>query len=228
VNAAGRALYETEYARLRKSIELGGALVTLKKAEQQRPVLEQIIANGDTTLERAGDVGDPYLLSNTRMTIAAAQYDLANIEPSDAQRARRVAAGTRECVAAVKLALRSGTPMLPAEVLPWALVVLAGGLRAARGAESGPVQALMTGCANAIPNVFEQQKQGRIAGAQGLFQAQLLLRGAKQLSDSQDRTTVLARAAEVARDARRTLLGVGDRAAATQAKALLAEIERAR
>lgn len=225
VNAEMQALYKAEYARLRTSIDLGGTLVHLRQPQQQRPVLDQIILNGNTTLESTGAVADPYLLSNTRMTLAAADYDLASAETKDDTRARRITSGTRQCETAVKIALESGTTMLSMEILPWALVVLTGGLRAARGAERAPVQALMISCAEALPRMHEQMKSDRQLGARTLFEAQLLLRGAGQLTDPVERGVVLARAAEVGRDARRILLGAGDRDAARQAQALLAEID---
>jgi hypothetical protein len=223
-----QALAQAEYARLRTSIELGGTLVHLREPHQQRPVLEQIVENGSTTLERARGAADPYLLSSTHMTRAAAQYDLANIATGPEARAAKVAEGTGECFAALKIALGSGSTLVTTTMLPWALVVLTGGLRAAKGAQSDVVQAMMIGCAQAIPREHDRQKRARIEGARTLFQAQLLLRSALQLSDARERGVVLGRAAEACRDARRALLGAGDFTVAAQAKATLGEIERSR
>lgn len=217
-----RALCVAEYGRLQASIDLGGTLVHLRGPAEQRSVLGQIRANGLATIERVGAVADPYLLSHTHMTLAAAEYDLASIA-SDAARDGHVARGTRHAFDALKHALDSGTTVLSTAILPWALVVLTGGLRHARGADREAIQALIAGCADGLPREHDKQVRDRRTAARLLFEAQLLLRGAAQIVGN-DRSILLRRVADTAREARRTAVGAGDRRVSDQARELLAQI----
>ena len=219
-----RELCLAEYGRLRRSIDLGGMLANARRPDEQRPLLEQIIANGSSTIERAGDVADPYLMSHTYVSMAAAEFDLALAD--EGRRSEHVARGTRHVFDGLRLALGSGTTVVTMAILPWALVVVTGGLRAARGAESAALQRLMEGCANALPREHEKQQRDRADAARTLFEAQLLLHGARDL-DRRDRKTVLARATTTARDARRLALAAGDGRVSAQAKELIAEIAKA-
>lgn len=125
----------------------------------------------------------------------------------------------------MRVALASKAPFLSLKIVPWAMVVLAGGLRASRDGQVAPLQRLMASCAKALPILdLMARRQGR-AAARTLFRAQLLALAAERVADPVDRAVVLRRALAIARDARARALGAGAFAVAAQAKRTITTLE---
>lgn len=204
---------------------LGGSLIEQKDPAQRRAILEEIISNGEKTLDQLGDSANPHLLSHTHMTMAAARVDLANLETNEATRAELVHFGMEHCEIAIAVALGSGTTIVPATVIPWTMVVLTGALQTARGLQHQAIEAQLSTCVRELVRVFENQKQDRWKGAQTLFMSQCLAEGARSLENPSEREIVLQRALELGQGGLRMLLGAGDLEVARQARATIKEIQ---
>ena len=225
MNAEGRAPRATAYRRLVSARRLGAALARERQPARVRAALERIVSDGRATLREVGRVADPYLLSHTRLALAAAHFDLAALEEREARRAKRVAIATGHLLAGVRTALASGTTFLSLGILPWAMVVITGGLRVARGSERRRLGRMLVSCARALPKVQARQVRDRRSGARTLFRSQLLLVAGESARDGRARATIMRRAREVAGDALRRSLGAGDGPGARQARATRARIE---
>ncbi len=225
-DATGRARTVAAYERLWSCLALGGTLTRTREPARVRTILERILADGRRLLDDTRGSADPYLLSHVRMALAAASFDLAAVASDDIRR-ERVREGLDHALASVRAARASGTPMLPCRVLPWALVVLAGGLRVAEGHARELVAALIERCALELPKAEDERRRAWRDGARALFRSQLLFAGAERVADRGARTVVLRRALGRARQARRALLGGGDRSGAAQAKDAVARIDAA-
>lgn len=221
--ASGRARTIAAYERLRSCLALGGTLTRTPEPMRVRATLERIVADGERLLADTRGRSDPSLRSHVRMALAAASFDLAAGEREDARRAR-VKDGLGHALASVRVALASGAPMLACAILPWALVVLAGALRVAEGRERALVAALLERCALELPKAEAGRRRARTDGVRALFRSQLLLTGSERVADPGARKVVLARALVRARQARRSLLGGGDRSGAAQARDTIARI----
>jgi hypothetical protein len=220
------ARQEAAYARLAESRRIGGALTRTRDDLRVHAALTRVVANGRASLRELGDAGDPYLRSHTRMYLAAAHFDLAAMERGRERRIARVEIGLQHATAAIIAALRSRTPFLPVYVLPWALVVLTGGLRSAEGAQADRIRKLIASCSRAIPRVEAQKRRAQARGARILFEGQLLFTTAGEASDRRQRTAISRRASGLVWEARWALLGAGDLVGADQAKRTAAEIDR--
>lgn len=224
---ATQLLEDAAYARLKSSEALGGSLIGEKDSVRARAILEEIISNGEKTLDQLGDLANPHLLSYTHMTMAAAQVDLADLEPNEATRAELISTGVEHCGVALAVALESEATIVSTVVIPWTMVVLAGALRTAQGLQRQDIEARLLTCIQELAEVFEKQKLDRKKGAQTLFVSQCLLEGALSADKPSERKIVLQRALELVHDALRTLLGAGDFEVARQARATTSEIEAA-
>lgn len=225
-DATGRDRTVEAYERLRSCLAQGGTLARMREPARVHATLERIVADGERLLADTRGRADPALLSHVRMALAAACFDLAG-GASEVARGARVKDGLGHALAAVRAALASGTPMLPCAILPWALVVLTGALRVADGHDRALVAALIERCARELPKAETERRRARADGARALFRSQLLLTGAERVADRRARKVVLGRALGRARQARRSLLGGGDRSGAAAAKAAVVRIDAA-
>ena len=214
------------YERLGSCFVLGGTLLRVREPARIRAALEQIASDSRRLLDEVGADADPYLLSHVHMTIAAAQLDLAGLDDGPT-RSGRVRQGLDHALESVRIGLASRTPLLSTAILPWALVVLVGGLRAAQGEERRGLCALLERCARELPRAEAQRKRAQREGARALFRSQLLHVGAQAVVDPAARAVVLRRALDRASQAQCTLLGAGDRAGATRANETVTRIRSA-
>ena len=228
MDAGMLALRDASYARLERARTEATTLVRTRDPRRARASLTLILALGKRTLDEAAAVADPYLLSHVRMQMAAALFDLAVLETRPERRAKLIAAGTHGCRSAVRAALTSGAPGLSMKVLPWAMVVTAGGLRSAQDGQRAPLQRLMASCAKALPAIEALRRREAREAARELFRAQLMATAAERVTDAAQHGAVIRRAAEVARRARRRALGAGNGAVGKQAERTVRELEAAK
>lgn len=224
-NATMRAVREGSYQRLEEARAEARKLIATRDPRRARAALARIVRLGKRTLDEGDGIAGPSVLSHVRMQMAAALFDLAALEPDRERRAKLISAGARACDTSLRIALASGAPFLSLKIFPWGMVVLAGGLRAARDGQSMRLQRLMASCAKALPRLDAQARREGREAARALFRAQLLATAAEKVSDPAERGVVVRRAVEIAREARRRALGAGDFAVGKQAEATIRELE---
>lgn len=223
--ATMRQVREASYARIAAARAETATLIRARDPQRVRASLTQVARLAKRVIDETDGTGGPCLMSHARMQLAAALFDLAALETDRARRAKLLAAGTGECDTAIRVALASKAPFLSLKILPWAMVVIAGGLRASRDGQTGRLQRIMASCAKALPTLdLMARRQGR-AAARLLFRAQLLALATQRVADPIDRAAVLRRALIVAREAHRMAMAAGAFATAGQAKSAIAALE---
>lgn len=224
-DAALRRVREASYARIAAARAETAKLIRTRDPQRIRASLTSVARLAKSAIDEADGKGGPSLMSHARMQLAAALIDLAALEADLTRRAKLIAAGTRQCDIAVRVSLASKAPFLALKIVPWAMVVLAGGVRASRDGQVVPLQRLMASCAKALPTLdLMARRQGR-AAARLLFRAQLLALATQRVADPIDRAAVLRRALIVAREAHRMAMAAGAFATAGQAKSAIAALE---
>lgn len=224
--ATAREVRAAGYRRLEEARAEAGVLVATRDPERVRAALVRIARLAKRTLDEADGIAGPSLVSHVRMQMAAAFLDLAVLEPDLGRRARLVDAGRRACDLGLRTALASRAPLLARKVVPWGMVVLTGGLRAASDGQRASLQRLLASCAKALPAIDAWVRHDAREAAGGLLRAQLLEVASRTVADAAERDAVRKRAAEVAREARRRSIGAGDFVVAEQAARTLARLER--
>lgn len=225
--ARRQQLSDAAFARLKTSEALSGSLLGEKDPAQARQTLSEIIAHCERNLEQVGDFANPHLLSETHITLAMAKIDMAGYEEDPTEQEQLARSSTEHCEIAVAVALDSDTTVLPAEILPWAMTVLAKALGYISGYQNQALQGRLGAYARELMQVYEKHREMRWEGAQTLFAGQALFDSADLAADESEREAILRRALSLAQEARQTLLRAGDRDVAEQARQTLEEIEAA-
>ncbi len=220
------ALRDAAYARLKACEALGGSLVRERRPAAMRAALEAILANGRRTLAEVGETGDPYLLSHTHMTCAAARADLARLEVAGRGRYEHLRACGEHCDEALGIVLDGDSAAVALKVIPWAMVVLTSALNRARGHQLRAFQVRLETCVRELEEASERQQRDAAAAAKTLFASQALLEGAGALAPAA-RAVVLRRAGALASEASGALRRAGAVEIAAQAKATIAAIAAA-
>lgn len=209
MNERSRFFEDVAYSRLEASLDFGNSLIGEENPARLRMILEEIIANGDKTLEQVGDSANPHLLSYTHMTMAAAQVDLANIETDEPTRKDRIHAAAEHCDIATAIALDSRTTFLPFNIMSWAMAVLANALRLSQGRQQRAIESRLSRCARDIPELLQKKQDDRLEAAKIHTTCQCLLIGAEDVENPSERTIVLQEALRMAQDAQRIFFSSG-------------------
>ncbi|MBN2147450.1 MAG: hypothetical protein JW726_08675 [Anaerolineales bacterium] len=204
-------LRDAAYARLMASEKLGASLASARTSQQQRMILEEIVSNGQKTIEQMGHSGDPYLLANTYLSLTAAYTDLAGLEEAAAKKYSLLREAGEYADLASASAAESKHSIVAIEMLPWLLNVMTRALYQTSGSQNQAMQLRILRVSNQLKAAFKRQQQERTRAAQDLYTAQLLLRGLEAVKKPSERRTVLVQAQKVAQAARTTAVGAGDR-----------------
>jgi hypothetical protein len=223
--ARRQQLSEAAYARLKTAEALSGSLLGEVDSAKARQTLSEIIAHCERNLEQVGEFANPHLLSETHITLAMAKIDMVSYEADPMVQEKFTRSSTEHCEIAVAVALDSETSVLPAEILPWAMTVLAKALGYASGYQFQALQGRLSAYARDLLQVYEDHQEMRWEGAQALFAGQALLDSADVAADASEREAILRRAFSLTQEAHQTLLRAGDREVAEQARRTLDEIE---
>lgn len=223
-DATMREVRAASYARIAAARAETATLIRARDPERVRASLTQVARLAKRAIDEADGKGGPSLMSHARMQLAAALVDLAALETDGARRAKLLAAGTGECDTAIRVALASKAPFLSLKILPWAMVVLAGGLRASRDGQTGRLRRLMASCAKALPLLDAYARREGRAAARALFQAEALALATERVAGA-DRAAVLRRALDLARGARGRAIRAGAFGIARQAERAAATID---
>lgn len=223
--ARRQQLSEAAYARLKTTEALSGSLLGEDDPAKARQTLSEIIAHCERNLEQVGEFANPHLLSETHITLAMAKIDMASYEDDPTVREQFARSSTEHCEIAVAVALDSETSVLPAEILPWAMTVLAKALGYTSSYQYQALQGRLSAYARDLLQVYENHKEMRWEGAQALFAGQALMDSAGVAEDDSEREAILRRAFSLTQEAHQTLLRAGDREVAEQARRTMDEIE---
>ncbi len=226
-------LRDAAHARLYASEKLAAGLLDNRDPAFQRIILQEILDNGQKTLDQMAHRGDPYLMASTYLFMAEASFDLSAITSYSLEKENLLHRTLDFADLAAGSALESEHMAVPLVLLPELLTVLTRLLAAVSVAPGQPlnpqqrlVQNRIRGAVRALVDCEERQRQDRRQVAQDLYVVQTLAASADWVESQPDQKKVLEKAQELVQQVLTRARGAGDRDLTGQAQRMVDEIER--
>jgi hypothetical protein len=222
--AASKPVIKLVAARLRNSIELLLNLEQDASLEENHATLEEVLENGEKNLTQMGGMDEPELVRRTHMTMAQAQLRMASLAQAGSERQARIGAAADHCELALAQVPDSAPVHAHLEISAWAITLLTGACRMSTGVQQQALNRRLTNSLGQFENYLRKQINQRLDSADMIFAGQLLLEGARNVADSEERQFALKSALALAEQAAGLLDNAGDVEMTGQARALAQEI----